>query len=87
MKGLRCPICGKLVEEGGGRGLCPLHSRAFTNLKEAFKAWRKAYGDQISLREYLEEIVKQPETGEASKELALKILEGDLEWDEKTGNE
>ncbi|MGC8962127.1 MAG: hypothetical protein ACP5K1_06795, partial [Candidatus Bathyarchaeia archaeon] len=58
------------------------HSRAFDNLKRAFKVWREAYGDRISLKEYLEEIVDKPETGEASREVALRILKGDFEWDE-----
>ncbi|MBS7645470.1 MAG: hypothetical protein QW569_00115 [Candidatus Bathyarchaeia archaeon] len=79
MEGLRCPVCGKLVEEGS---FCPLHSRALTNLREAFKVWGKAYGGRISLRDYLKEIVEQPETGEASRELALRILKGEIEWDE-----
>jgi len=81
--GLRCLICGEPVEEDAELRLCPIHSRALANLKEAFKVWRKAYEERISIREYLEEIVNLPETGEASRELALKILKGDLEWDEE----
>ena len=84
MEGLRCLICDKLVEDGR---LCPIHSKASTNLRKAFKAWKKAYGNRISLKDYLEEIVNQPETGEASRELALKILKGDLEWDEERETE
>ncbi|MEM2123119.1 MAG: hypothetical protein QXE79_05745 [Candidatus Bathyarchaeia archaeon] len=77
---MRCPVCGKPAEEKGE--FCPLHSKALANIKRAFKAWKEAYGGLISLNEYLEEIINQPETGEASKELALRILKGDLEWDE-----
>ncbi len=79
----KCTVCGKTSETGVE--LCPIHLKALRNLETAFKNWREAYQNKITLREYLEGISKLAETGPAAMEVVQKILKGELEWERKLG--
>ncbi|MCD6529505.1 hypothetical protein J7L06_04370 [Candidatus Bathyarchaeota archaeon] len=68
---MKCLICGRESEEE----FCEYHRLAYRKLKEAYVKWREA--TEVSWREYLSEVVKNPFTGEWSKEVARKLLEED----------
>jgi len=68
---MRCSICGR---ESSGE-FCEYHQLAYRKLKETYVKWKEATG--ISWIEYLSEVVKNPFTGEWSKEVAKKLLEED----------
>lgn len=43
-------------------------------MKERFKEWARAFDEGISMEEYLERIIRLPETGEKAKEIARYLL-------------
>ena len=47
---------------------CDLHEKAYQNLLKTYEDWKKALG--VSWKEYLNEIVKNPLTGEWAREVA-----------------
>jgi hypothetical protein len=49
-------------------------------LKSAYKIWKEAYHKKTTVKEYLNEVAGQPETGDAAKEIIQSILNGELEW-------
>jgi len=66
---LKCKICSK---EAAENGYCELHAKAYEIIVKKYERWRKAL--EISWKEYLSEIVKNPLTGEWSKEVAEHLL-------------
>jgi len=66
---MKCSICGRKSEGE----FCDYHLLAYRKLKEAYVKWKEA--TEISWTEYLSEIMKNPFTGEWSKEVAKKLLE------------
>ncbi len=74
---LNCIVCGKKSKKNN---LCSIHLLAFKNLKVSFNIWKEAYHNQITKKEYLNEIAKNSETGDAAKEVIQSILNGELEW-------
>lgn len=65
---MRCKIC-----EGEADGqYCEVHRKAYRNLVEKFKVWRRALG--FPWRRYLEEIVENSLTGEKAREVASALL-------------
>jgi hypothetical protein len=62
---LKCAICNKEAVENG---YCELHARAYQSIVKKYDVWKKAL--DISWKEYLSEIVKNPFTGEWAKEVA-----------------
>jgi len=66
---LKCKICGK---EAVNKDHCALHDKAHQNLMEQFETWIKAL--DISWKDYLNEIVKNPFTGTKAKEVAETLL-------------
>lgn len=66
---LRCKICDRdAVDEG----YCDLHFEAYNNILEKYEVWRKAM--DISWKDYLSELIKNPLTGYWAKEVAEKLL-------------
>jgi len=66
---LKCAICGREADE---RSYCEMHMKAYESIDKKYGAWKKAL--QISWKEYLSEIVKNPLTGEWAKELAEHLI-------------
>jgi len=62
---LKCRICSRDAVENG---YCELHAKAYENVTKNYEVWRKAL--ELSWKEYLSEIVKNPLTGERAKEVA-----------------
>jgi hypothetical protein len=66
---LKCVICGREADE---KGYCELHAKAYENIDKKYDEWKKAL--EISWKEYLSEIVKNPLTGEWAKEVAEHLI-------------
>jgi len=68
---LKCKVCER--ETAANSEYCELHEAAHRNLIEKYEDWKKALG--ISWKEYLNEIVKNPLTGEWAKEVAQRLID------------
>jgi len=66
---LKCKICNKEAENDS---YCELHKRAYDSIVKKYEFWKKAL--EISWKEYLSEIAKNPLTGEWAKEVAEHII-------------
>ena len=66
---MQCAICNK---EALKDNYCELHAKAYESIIRKYEAWKKAL--EISWKEYLSEIVKNPLTGEWAKEVAEHLL-------------
>jgi hypothetical protein len=62
---LRCAICNR---EAGENRYCELHTKAYESIVKKYELWKKAL--EVSWKEYLSEILKNPLTGEWAKEVA-----------------
>jgi len=51
---------------------CKWHKLSYEKLKETFKRWQDAL--EISWKQFLEEVIKNPNTGEWAREVAAYIL-------------
>jgi len=72
---LKCVVCSR---DAGEKGYCELHLKAYENIVKNYDAWKKAL--EISWKEYLSEVVKNPLTGEWAKEVAEYLIKsGDKE--------
>jgi len=67
---MKCKACSR---EAGESGYCELHTKAYENIAEKYKVWQKAI--QISWKEYLSQIVKNPLTGKWALEVAESMIE------------
>lgn len=65
---MKCKICDK---EAVG-AYCEEHERAHANLVKEYDAWKKAL--EISWKEYLSEVTKNPYTGSWVKEVAEHLI-------------
>jgi hypothetical protein len=66
---LRCKLCSR---EAVHEGYCALHGKAYQNLTARFEAWKKAL--ELSWKDYLSEVVKNPFTGTNAREVAEALL-------------
>ena len=66
---MKCAICSREVSE---KKYCELHAKAYESISKKYNLWRKAL--EISWKEYLSEIVKNPLTGEWAKEVAEHLI-------------
>jgi hypothetical protein len=68
---VKCKICDKeAVSE-----YCEWHERAYANLVKEYDNWKKAL--EISWKEYLSEIAKNPYTGSWVKEVAEHLIKSE----------
>ncbi len=65
---MRCEVCGK---ESTGK-YCEAHERAYGKLVEKYRLWKRALN--ISWKEYLNEVVKNPYTGAWAREVAEQLV-------------
>lgn len=68
---MKCVICNK---ETGESSYCELHGKAYENIVKKYELWKKAL--EISWKEYLSEIIKNPLTGEWAREVAEQLIKG-----------
>jgi len=61
---LKCKICDKETESE----FCSFHQKAYENLIKNYEEWKKAL--EISWKDYLNEIIKNPYSGKWVKEVA-----------------
>ncbi len=66
---MKCAVCDREAVENS---YCDLHARAYESVLKMYDAWRKAL--DISWKEYLSEIVKNPLTGQWAKEVAEYLM-------------
>lgn len=66
---MRCTICGRKASEGD---YCDWHAKANENVVKSYDKWKT--GLEISWKEYLSEIAKNPLTGEWAKQTARHLL-------------
>jgi hypothetical protein len=67
---LNCKICSR---EAGEDNYCDIHKKAYENIVKKYEFWKRAL--EVSWKEYLSEIVKNPLTGEWIKEVAEHLIE------------
>ena len=65
---MKCRICNKEAVEK----YCELHEKAYRSIVQKYDDWKRAI--DISWKEYLNEILKNPYTGSWAKEVAEKLL-------------
>jgi len=65
---MSCRICGRRAKSE----FCRRHEEAYKSIIEAYREWREAMN--ISWREYLEEIAKNPYSGRWVKDVASYLL-------------
>jgi len=61
---LKCKVCSR---ESDQNSYCELHIKAYENIVKKYESWKKAL--EISWKEYLSEVAKNPLTGEWAKEV------------------
>jgi hypothetical protein len=66
---LRCEICGR---ETGENAYCTLHAGAYQQIVKMHDRWKEAL--EITWKDYLSEIAKNPLTGEWAKEVAEQLI-------------
>ena len=65
---MRCKICDR---KAGENGFCKFHNKAHENIAKKYELWKRAL--EISWKEYLSEIAKNPLTGQWAKEMATYL--------------
>jgi hypothetical protein len=65
---LKCQVCSREADENG---YCSLHANAYRQVTAKYERWKTA--SQISWKEYLREIAKNPLTGEWAREVAKQL--------------
>jgi len=69
---LKCKICSKEARENG---YCELHTGAYESVMRRYSCWEKAL--EISWKEYLREVAKNPLTGEWAQEVAEHLMKAE----------
>jgi len=65
---------------------CELHYKARLSLDEGYNIWLKAYSGNLTMQNYLQEILKLQETGQAVKEMAAHLLRPQSRGGDDEGN-
>jgi len=65
---VKCRICGRETTTK----YCELHEKAYERIVQRFDVWKKAL--EISWKQYLNEVIKNPHTGTWAKEVAKDLL-------------
>ncbi len=66
---MKCRICDK---EAGVSKYCDSHAMAYEKITQEYHSWKKAL--DVSWKEYLSEIAKNPLTGEWAREVAQHLI-------------
>lgn len=66
---MKCVICSREADE---KGYCELHVKAYESIVGKYNAWQESM--EISWKEYLSKIIKNPLTGEWAKEVAEHLI-------------
>lgn len=80
MERKRCILCGRRATSV----LCSYHREAYENLLVGYREWCRRLG-RISLEEYLERILLNPNTGVWVKEIVKAVLKGSVKLDLSNG--
>jgi hypothetical protein len=65
---MKCRICNREAVEK----YCELHEKAYRSIVQKYDDWKRAI--DISWKEYLNEILKNPYTGSWAKEVTEKLM-------------
>jgi len=65
---LKCKVCEREAETE----YCELHEKAYRNILREYDVWKKA--SDVSWKQYLSELVKNPYTGVWAKEVAESLI-------------
>jgi hypothetical protein len=76
---LKCKIC---TREASNDEYCELHMKAYEAIAKKYESWRRAL--EISWKEYLSEIAKNPLTGAWAQEVAEHLGKHGEKEDGKT---
>lgn len=68
---MKCRVCSREAVEK----YCELHEKAYRNIVEKYDDWRRAM--DISWKEYLNEVAKNPYTGSWAKEVAEQLMKNE----------
>jgi len=68
-----CPICGTARQPPSK--FCAFHEAAHSNLENAYPAWSKSYGGNLTKREYFDKLEEKEETGRAVKSVIQYLRE------------
>jgi len=68
---LKCRVCNREAVEK----YCELHEKAYRSIVQKYDDWRSAM--DISWKEYLNEIVKNPYSGLWAKEVAEQLMKNE----------
>ncbi|KPV63785.1 MAG: DNA topoisomerase I [Candidatus Bathyarchaeota archaeon BA2] len=68
---MKCRICNREALEK----YCELHEKAYRNIVQKYDSWKRAM--DVSWKEYLNEIAKNPYTGSWAKEVAEQLLKNE----------
>ena len=71
---MKCKICSR---EACENGYCEMHMKAHESITKKYDLWKKAL--EISWKEYLSEVAKNPLTGEWAKEVAEYLIKSEEE--------
>lgn len=66
---MNCRLC----ERNTDSELCAYHARARREVEAAYKAWKEAYGG-LTWNDYLNRVIRNPETGQWAIEVAKLML-------------
>ena len=65
---MKCKICDRETITK----YCELHEKAYESIVQKYNVWKRAL--EISWKEYLNEVIKNPFTGMLAKEVAKELL-------------
>jgi len=75
---LGCSVCGQVTEQANS-DLCLIHARALESVRQAYKAWAKAFGS-IARADFLKRVAKQLGTGKNAREIIEFLQQRPEKW-------
>ena len=75
---LNCLLCGKETEPAEPN-YCRAHHRALDSVKQAYGAWKTAYGS-LSPSDFLGRIERLPGTGQNARDIVKFLLRNPSRW-------
>jgi len=68
---MKCRVCSREAVEK----YCELHEKAYRSIVQKYDEWKRAM--DISWKEYLNEVAKNPYTGSWAKEVAEQLMKNE----------